>query len=88
MTDLAFPDEWLAGSLEGVLSPEQLTEVRSTAEAGRTLWETVVGAGLTSDEQILGLLSDRFRLKLADLSMADPGIRGTVPEQVARNNFV
>ena len=79
-----FPDEWLASSLEAIVTPERLADLRAKAEPSRTLWETLVAAKVTTDEHILNALSDRFRLKLADLSEADLGIRGTVPEQVAR----
>ncbi|HEX2681482.1 MAG TPA: GspE/PulE family protein, partial [Candidatus Dormibacteraeota bacterium] len=37
-----------------------------------------------SDEQILSALSNRFRLKLADLNEIEPNARERVPEQVAR----
>jgi len=84
MTDTPFPDEWLASSLEALITPERLAELRAKAEPSRTLWETLVAEKITTDEHILNALSDRFRLKLADLSEADLGIRGTVPEQVAR----
>src|SRR6266699_166401 len=42
MADPTFPDEWLAHSLEGVLSAERLAELRAKATPGRTLWETLV----------------------------------------------
>ncbi|HXV90619.1 MAG TPA: GspE/PulE family protein, partial [Gemmatimonadales bacterium] len=84
MADTPFPDEWLASSLEALVTAERLAELRAKAEPSRTLWETLVAEKVTTDEHILNALSDRFRLKLADLSEADLGIRGTVPEQVAR----
>ena len=37
----AFPDEWLAQSIEG-LTPERLLELRGKSESGRTLWDCVV----------------------------------------------
>ena len=84
MPDDKFPDEWLAASLEGTLTPEALTELRTKAEAGRTLWESVVAAKIASDEQILKALSTRFRMKLADLSQVDAQVKDAVPEQLAR----
>jgi len=84
MPDPTFPDEWLAHSLEGVLSAERLAELRAKATPERTLWETLVAEKIASDEQILSALSTRFRLKLADVSTIDPKVREGVPEQLAR----
>ncbi len=84
MADPTFPDEWLAHSLEGVLSAERLAELRTKATPGRTLWETLVAEKIASDAQILSALSTRFRLKLADVSTIDPKVREGVPEQLAR----
>ena len=80
----AFPDEWLAQSLEGLITPEILTDLRGKAEAGRTLWEMLVAQKVSSDEQILQKLSARFRLKIADVAHLDLKAGGGVPEQLAR----
>src|SRR5213596_1146144 len=88
MADTNFPDEWLARSLEGVLSPELLVELRTKAQPGQTLWETLVAQKIVSDDQILTALSTRFRLKLADVKDVDPGIKEKVPEQLARRYHV
>src|SRR5690349_3517311 len=84
MADTTFPDEWLAHSLEGVLTPERLAELRGKAEPNATLWQTLVAQKISTDEQILTALSGRFRLKLADLHQMDPVAKERVPEQVAR----
>ncbi len=84
MAVTAFPDEWLAQSLEGLITPELLQELRGKADAGRTLWETVVDERLATDAEIIDKLSHRFRLKLADASKIDLTIRDGVPEQLAR----
>src|SRR5258705_312848 len=80
----SFPDEWLAQSLEGLITPELLTDLRAKAEAGRTLWEMLVAQKVASDEQILGKLSTRFRLKVADVSQIEAKVKEGVPEQLAR----
>src|SRR6266702_3243937 len=80
----AFPDEWLAQSLEGLVTPELLTDLRAKAESGRTLWEMLVAQKVSSDEQILEKLSARFRLKIANVSQIEPNVREGVPEQLAR----
>jgi len=79
----AFPDEWLAQSLEG-LTPERLQELRGKAESGRTLWECLVAEKIATDAQIIDRLSHRFRLKVADVSKIDHTARNGVPEQLAR----
>ena len=79
----AFPDEWLAQSLEG-LTPELLAELRTKADVGRTLWEMVVEKRLSTDQEIVAKLAERFRLKVADTSKLDPSARQGVPEQLAR----
>jgi type II secretory ATPase GspE/PulE/Tfp pilus assembly ATPase PilB-like protein/CheY-like chemotaxis protein len=84
MADTNFPDEWLVHSLEGVLTPERLVELRAKAVPQATLWETLVAHKVASDDQILSALSARFRLKLADLDNIDPTAKEKVPEQVAR----
>src|SRR5437870_816924 len=84
MADTHFPDEWLARSLEGVVTPELLVELRGKAPPPATLWETLVAQKIASDDQILAALSTRFRLKVADLAQLDPAAKERVPEQVAR----
>jgi type II secretory ATPase GspE/PulE/Tfp pilus assembly ATPase PilB-like protein/CheY-like chemotaxis protein len=84
MAVTAFPDEWLAQSLEGLMTPELLQELRGKADAGRTLWEVLVAEKLTTDAEIIDKLSHRFRLKVADVSKIDPTVRDGVPEQLAR----
>src|SRR3989442_1730595 len=84
MADTNFPDEWLAHSLEGVVSPELLVELRAKAQPGQTLWETVVAQKIATDTQILTALSTRFRLKLAEVLEIDPSVKEKVPEQLAR----
>src|SRR5437016_14048157 len=83
MADTNFPDEWLVHSLEGVVTPELVAELREKAAPQATLWETLVAQKVASDEQILTALSTRFRLKLAELDKADTTAKERVPEQDA-----
>src|SRR5213080_5041450 len=79
----------MAGALpRGVLTPELLVELRTKAQAGQTLWETLVAQKVVNDEQILTALSTRFRLKIAELDKADPTAKERVPEQVARRYHI
>jgi len=80
----AFPDEWLAQSLEGLITPELLQSLRDKSDAGRTLWECVVAEKLATDAEIVEKVSQRFRLKVADATKIDPAVREGVPEQLAR----
>jgi len=84
MAVTAFPDEWLAQSLEGLITPELLHELRGKSDAGRTLWEALVDEKIATDAEIIDKLSHRFRLKIADASKIDLAIREGVPEQLAR----
>src|SRR5438270_5223825 len=84
MAITAFPDEWLAQSLEGLISPELLQELRGKSDAGRTLWEALVAEKIATDAVIIDKLSHRFRLKIADATKIDLTVRDGVPEQLAR----
>ncbi|HYT04040.1 MAG TPA: type II/IV secretion system protein [Gemmatimonadales bacterium] len=88
MAETYFPDEWLTHSLEGVLTPERLAELRAKAAPSSTLWETLVAEKIASDAQILTALSTRFRLKLADVGQLEPAVKEKVPEQLARRFHV
>jgi type II secretory ATPase GspE/PulE/Tfp pilus assembly ATPase PilB-like protein len=70
--------------LEGLVTPELLADLRTKAEAGRTMWEMLVAQKVATDEQILGKLSTRFRLKIADVAHIDANVKEGVPEQLAR----
>jgi len=84
MPDTTFPDEWLATSLEGVITPELLEELRAKAEPSRTLWEMIVSRHLATDDSIIEKLSARYRLKVADVALVDPKVKDTLPEQLVR----
>src|SRR5438093_9083190 len=84
MAVTAFPDEWLAQSLEGLITPELLQSMREKSESGRTLWECLVADKIATDAEIIDKLSHRFRLKIADVSKLDLTAREGVPEQLAR----
>src|SRR5256885_16012531 len=88
MAETNFPDEWLAHSLEAVVTPELLAELREKAAPQATLWETLVAQKVVNDEQILTALSTRFRLKVAELDKADPTAKERVPELVGRRYHI
>jgi type II secretory ATPase GspE/PulE/Tfp pilus assembly ATPase PilB-like protein/CheY-like chemotaxis protein len=78
-----FVDEWLRPTVAEIVGQERIAEIRQS-ERHRSLWDAVVELGLSTDEELLGSLSTRFRLKLADLSQSDRTARDLVPEGVAR----
>src|SRR5207249_10580175 len=84
MPEATFSDEWLVQSLEGLVDAERLAELRGKADPAKTLWETLVAAKTCTDEQILGKLSTRFRMKVADAGQIDPRVREVGPETLAR----
>jgi type II secretory ATPase GspE/PulE/Tfp pilus assembly ATPase PilB-like protein/CheY-like chemotaxis protein len=84
MAETSFPDEWLVGPLEGLIAADAVAAARAKTPPPRTLWEALVGAGAVTDDQILQVISARFRLKVADLAQMDPQIAQGVPEQLAR----
>ena len=84
MADTVFPDEWLAHSLEQLVSAERLAEIRAKAEPSRTLWETLLQSKIVTNEQVLEALSGHLRLKIADIQQLDSQIKLKVPEQLAR----
>ncbi|HEV8176395.1 MAG TPA: type II/IV secretion system protein, partial [Gemmatimonadales bacterium] len=81
---MQFTDEWLVPSLESVLPPEALAELRQEAGPEVSLWEVLVQRKLASDEQILGAIASRFRFTVADLRKIDVKLVSAVPEQLAR----
>lgn len=82
-TGRMFVDEWLRPTVAEIVGPERIAEIRED-ERQRSLWDAVVDLGLSTDEELLGSLSTRFRLKLADLSQSERTARDLVPEGVAR----
>ncbi len=82
---MQFTDEWLVHTIEPLLPDQAIAALRQEASPTPvSLWETLVQRKLLGDDQILGALSTRFRIPMADLSRADPKLAQAVPEQVAR----
>jgi len=65
-----------------------LEQLRGVKGAKETLWETVVSQGQATDEQLVGGLATRFRLKLADITHSEKQARELVPEQSARKYHI
>ena len=75
-------DEWLLTTLESLVTPEQLGQLRALRED--SIWEAATRRGFTSDDLILTALSSRFRMKIANVSIVSQQARELVPEQLVR----
>ncbi len=75
-------DDWLLPTLETLLSKESIGVLKSAAQD--SYWEAAVRRGFISDDEILTALASRFRMKIANVSLAAPQAREQVPESLAR----
>ena len=75
-------DEWLLTTLESLVTPEQLGQLKALREV--SIWEAATRRGFTSDDLILTVLSSRFRMKIANVSIVSQQARELVPEQLVR----
>ncbi len=83
---LTVPDSWLAQTLidAGLLTKAQVAELAPET----SLWQAVVDGKLTQDQDIVQAIARQFRVKVADLSLADPRAALLVPESLARRHRV
>jgi len=84
MTNPAFAarDEWLLVTLEGLLTPEHMEELRALKE--ESFWEAAVRRNFVTDDQILQALAARFRMKVANTQQVSQQAKELVPEHLAR----
>ena len=75
-------DEWLLVTLEGLLAPDLMAELRGQKE--ESYWEAAVRRGFVTDDEILKALSARFRMKVANVQQVSQQARELVPEHLAR----
>jgi type II secretory ATPase GspE/PulE/Tfp pilus assembly ATPase PilB-like protein/CheY-like chemotaxis protein len=75
-------DEWLFATLEGLLSAEQLEQLR--AQPVESLWDDVSRRGWLADEALVKAVADRFRMRVGDVNMVSQQARELVPEALAR----
>jgi type II secretory ATPase GspE/PulE/Tfp pilus assembly ATPase PilB-like protein/ActR/RegA family two-component response regulator len=75
-------DEWVLVTLEGLVAPDQFAQLKATRED--SYWEAATRRGYTTDDLILGELSKRFRMKIANLSLVSQQAKELVPEQLVR----
>ncbi len=79
-------DEWMLTTLEGLLTPDQFSQLKAARED--SYWEVATRRGWTTDDLILSALSKRFRMKIANLSLVSQQAKELVPEQLVRKYHV
>jgi type II secretory ATPase GspE/PulE/Tfp pilus assembly ATPase PilB-like protein/CheY-like chemotaxis protein len=80
-----FADEWLVPALGPLLSEAAVANLRSqTNDPTASLWQAILDRRLLTEDQILGAVSERFRMPVADLNLVDRRVADQVPEQLAR----
>ena len=79
-------DEWLSHLLieRGLLSHAQLAELENPGE----VWTAATQRQWLSDEQIIQLLSQTYKVPVADLDQADARAATLLPESIARKHRV
>jgi type II secretory ATPase GspE/PulE/Tfp pilus assembly ATPase PilB-like protein/ActR/RegA family two-component response regulator len=75
-------DEWVLTTLEGLVTPDQFGQLKAARED--SYWEAATRRGWTTDDLILSALSQRFRMKVANLSLVSQQAKELVPEQLVR----
>jgi type II secretory ATPase GspE/PulE/Tfp pilus assembly ATPase PilB-like protein/8-oxo-dGTP pyrophosphatase MutT (NUDIX family) len=82
MVDSAWSSErWLRPLLADVLGQEPIAAL---AVDGQPLWETVVQAGLITDDRVLTIAAEHLRTSVADLRARTGNARDLLPERWAR----
>jgi type IV pilus assembly protein PilB len=79
-----WPDAWMAPYLveAGMLTAERLETL--AAGTSERLWDALVQSGRTTEQQLVELLAERFRIPVADLDTAEPRCTAVLPESQAR----
>ena len=75
-------DEWLLPTLEGLVARDAFEHLKQ--QETESYWDAAVRGGSVADDVILDALAKRFRMKVADLSIATTQAREIVPESLAR----
>ena len=82
MSNRIIRDDWLLPTLEGLLPPEAIDQLRGAVQ--ESYWETAVRRSLIRDDEILTALATRFKMKIANVAIVTQQARELVPEQLAR----
>ena len=79
-------DEWLFATLEGLLSREQLEQLK--AKPVESLWDEVLRLRFVTEQAVIDAVAARFRMRVADLTSVTQQARELVPEGLARKYHV
>jgi len=82
-------DDWLAQALvdAGVAEPAR-ADALLLDSSGASVWQRALDLGLATDAGIVSALATQFRLKQADLALADPQLTALLPESLARKHHI
>jgi type II secretory ATPase GspE/PulE/Tfp pilus assembly ATPase PilB-like protein/CheY-like chemotaxis protein len=81
---MQFTDEWLVATLEPLLSPGAIPDLRAGGGDNISLWDRVVQRRLLTDEQVLDAVAKRFRMPVMPDGEAASDAVAVVPAQVVR----
>ncbi len=81
-------DEWILNTLEGLLGPEALAELKGMNPPPESYWRQAVQQRLVTDENVIAALATRFRMKIADVMLSSLQAREAVSEHLARKHHI
>jgi hypothetical protein len=81
---MAFADEWLVATLEPLLQPGAIAELRPSDGSTVSLWDRVVQRRLLTDDQVVDAVARRFRIAPMPVAEPDTQALNVVPAQVVR----
>ena len=79
-------DAWLLPTLESLLTREELAKVNSAVDD--SYWQAAVASGAILETDLLEAIATRNRMRVAELSGLDLGLREHLPESLARKYLV
>ena len=84
MAEKQFTDQWIVPTLTELVGAEQITALSTATGTKDSWWESVVAKGISTDEQVLGTLAKKYKLKVTDCADSERAARDIVPEQSAK----
>ncbi len=81
---MQFIDEWLVATLEPLLAPGTIGDLRQGGGESVSLWERAVNRRLLTDQQVAQAVADRFHMEVMPEGELDADAAGVVPAQIVR----
>lgn len=81
---MQFIDEWLVATLEPLLAPGTIGDLRQGGGESVSLWERAVNRRLLTDQQVAQAVADRFHMEVMPEGEPDADAAGVVPAQIVR----